>query len=251
MENHTLKLDLDNDRHLIIGDQHGRYDILMALLDKANYDPAKDILYSVGDMIDRGPDSVKMVEFFQQERCYAVKGNHELMMMDTEWSETWLNNGGLVCLTDLERNDRSHEWLKDIIRPLPWVIDVGDNDEEHAFRIVHAEHPPGWSESFFQRTLNDAINHDDTTFSRLLWSRKLIQAATVNINVLRPSAHGIEFHPERYRQVFTGHTPIHKAFKCGDHWFLDTWRSKSMTMIDAVTNEKFVQYYDTHTNKPI
>ncbi len=241
MLDHTLKLELGTDRHLIVGDLHGRYDEFMQLLEIANYDPTKDVIYSVGDIIDRGPKSVECMEFFQRERCYAIKGNHELMMMESEWFATWLNNGGMECMDSLEKHNYTTETFINLFRNFPWVIDVGENDEKHAFRLVHAEMPPEWPESYFQRTLNEALNSDDTSFARLLWSRKLITAARKNVDNLQPANTGIEFHSERYRAVFTGHSYAEKAFTCGDHWFIDTgqgWKSH-LTLIDATTKEKF------------
>lgn len=240
MFDHTLKLDFGTDRHLIVGDLHGRYAQFIQLLENANYDPAKDILYSVGDLIDRGPKSVECVQFFaNNERCYAIKGNHELMLLDAEWVETWLGNGGIACLNSLTDHDKRVEWLQDIVRPWPWVIDVGEDDDEHAFRIIHAEMPAGWPESYFQNMLSMALNHNDPAFNRCVWSRKLINAAAGNLAVSAPTNQGIEFHKERYRTVFTGHTPCLSAFQCGDHWFLDTYRGHHLTLIDAITKETF------------
>lgn len=243
MLNHTMSLSLDNDRHLIVGDLHGRYDMFMRLLDRVSYDPTKDIIYSVGDMIDRGPDSVKVVEFFQQERCYAIKGNHELMLLDDEWWDTWLANGGTECLADLERHGYDYRWLRNQVRDLPWVIEVGDDNEEHAFRIVHAEMPADWSDEHFRKILGEAINHDDPRVARLVWSRSLVKAGVQNIANMRPAGYGIKFHPERNRLNFCGHTPIQRAIKVGDIWFIDTWRGKTLTMIDAITEERFVVQY--------
>lgn len=243
MLNHTLKLSLDDDRHLIVGDIHGRYEQLLRLLDRANYDPAKDIVYTVGDMIDRGPDSVKVLEFFQRERCYTIKGNHELMCLDSDWYDTWVKNGGIECMDSVYAIGQDHEWLKDQIRNLPWVIEVGEDGEEGAFRIIHAEHPAGWPDAFLRKTLNEALNHSDPTFAHTVWSRKLVQAAAANVANMRPAGYGIEFHPERYRVNFCGHTPVNRALRCGDTWFLDTWFGKTQTMIDAVTFERFVEPY--------
>jgi hypothetical protein len=60
---------------------------------------------------------------------------------------------------------------------------------------------------------------------------------------MRPANHEIDFHPERARKNFCGHTPIDRAIKCGDTWFIDTWQGRTMTMIDAVTEERFVEPY--------
>lgn len=240
MINHTLNLDLDTDRHLVVGDIHGHYDAFMRLLDKVNYDPSTDIIYSVGDLIDRGPDSVKVVDFFLGDRRYAIKGNHEHMMLSPrEWFDVWVSNGGYECITDLERHNRSLDWLKDVIAPMPWVIDVGRNDEEHAFRIVHAEMPPAWSEQHFQRVLREALNADDPSFAHLIWSRKTVQKASDNLANMRLPHTGINFHENRFRRVFAGHTPVKNAFKCKDIWYLDTKFGGTMTMIDAITEQRY------------
>lgn len=243
MLDHTLTLDLDSDRHLIVGDLHGRYDVFMRLLERAKYDPTKDVVYSVGDMIDRDKDSVKVVQFFQQPRCYAVKGNHELMALDSDWYETWMNNGGEECMVDLTQKGLTHEWLKDQLRDLPWVIEVGGDNEPNAFRIVHAEMPPGWSDVFFRTVYDQAINVNDPFVAHTLWGRSLITAAARNVANMRPAAYGIEFNSDRHRKNFCGHTPVDRAIKCGDTWFLDTWRGRTLTMIDAITEEKFVEPY--------
>lgn len=61
----------------IIGDTAGRYDTLQALL--AQMPAATPV--SVGDMVDRGPKSKQVLEFFMKNGL-AVMGNHEHMMLD-------------------------------------------------------------------------------------------------------------------------------------------------------------------------
>ena len=41
-------------RHFVVGDIHGRYEAFLNLLDEINYDQSTDMIYSVGDLIDRG-----------------------------------------------------------------------------------------------------------------------------------------------------------------------------------------------------
>lgn len=239
MLDHTLKMGLDDNRHLVVGDIHGYYDEFVQLLDKVNYDPARDCIYCVGDLIDRGPKSVEILSLFQNPGFYAVKGNHEVMLLDSEWYDTWFNNGGYECLKSCENSDIDIQWVKDQVRDLPLVIDIGEEDDEHAFRIVHAEMPPGWSESFWKTTLDTAINLNDITLSRIFWSRKLINIAWSNVNNGHPAEMGIVFHEERFRKVFTGHTPIPKVFTCGDHVFLDTGMHAGLSMVDAITGQVY------------
>jgi serine/threonine protein phosphatase 1 len=73
-------------RTFVIGDIHGCYDKLSALLRKISPNPAQDRLLFLGDYIDRGPDSKKVVSkliTLQQEFTYfvALKGNHEQMFL--------------------------------------------------------------------------------------------------------------------------------------------------------------------------
>jgi len=62
---------------LIIGDIHGCWDELQALLDKAG-PGEEDLILAVGDLVDRGPDSPRVLEFFRDtENAEALRGNHE------------------------------------------------------------------------------------------------------------------------------------------------------------------------------
>ncbi len=74
-------------RTLVISDIHGMHDALVALLQAVRYDPLEDELVCLGDYIDRGPDSRKVVELFMElkehhgPRVTLLKGNHEDMCL--------------------------------------------------------------------------------------------------------------------------------------------------------------------------
>ncbi|WP_303720074.1 metallophosphoesterase, partial [Pseudomonas aeruginosa] len=56
-----------------------------------------DLLISVGDIIDRGPDSMKCLQLMQEKWFYAVRGNHEQMALDALENNDfslWSINGG-------------------------------------------------------------------------------------------------------------------------------------------------------------
>lgn len=64
-------------RRLIIGDIHGCREELLELLDRAG-PSGDDEIISIGDLVDRGPDSPGVVEFVRTApRVRAVMGNHE------------------------------------------------------------------------------------------------------------------------------------------------------------------------------
>jgi serine/threonine protein phosphatase 1 len=72
-------------RTFVIGDIHGCYETLEDLLARISPDPRKDSLVFLGDYIDRGPDSKKVISrllTLQREfvNFVALKGNHEQML---------------------------------------------------------------------------------------------------------------------------------------------------------------------------
>ena len=66
----------------VVGDLHGCYTNLMSRLDAVGFDPAQDLLISVGDLIDRGSENVECLDLINQPWFRAVRGNHEQMMLD-------------------------------------------------------------------------------------------------------------------------------------------------------------------------
>lgn len=66
----------------VVGDLHGCYTLLMSELEKASFDPARDLLISVGDLVDRGAENVECLELITMPWFRAVRGNHEQMMID-------------------------------------------------------------------------------------------------------------------------------------------------------------------------
>ena len=87
-----------------VGDIHGCLDHLERLLAEVQPDLERDVLLFVGDYIDRGPDSRKVVDYiielqqkYPPERIICLKGNHEIMFLDflQGWErEMFLFNGG-------------------------------------------------------------------------------------------------------------------------------------------------------------
>lgn len=83
----------------IIGDIAGRYDELLLLLRKM---PEADLILSVGDMVDRGPKSKEVINFFMTTpNTEAVYGNHEDMMLEYALGRErsmWVYNGGFETI---------------------------------------------------------------------------------------------------------------------------------------------------------
>lgn len=219
-----------NKRHLVVGDLHGRWLTFQTLLDWVNYDPAKDIIYSTGDLIDRGIHSVEVIKFFQQPNTHAVLGNHEHMAITEEWYGTWVANGGDTCLDSLEQHGLKYDWLKKFIQTLPLMLDVGSSNDPNAFRIVHADLPPDWTEQM----IDVAFEQPDKcpkAIDTMLWSRSTHKLYTTHRKHKDP-----QLPPCRTRTTILGHTAGHNLPVVGNMHFID--HCSELTIMDALTKEK-------------
>ena len=66
-------------RTFVIGDVHGCLNDLLAILEEINFTVGVDKLISVGDIINRGPNSLETIRFFKQldSSFDMVLGNHD------------------------------------------------------------------------------------------------------------------------------------------------------------------------------
>lgn len=70
-----------NGRLIAIGDIHGCYAELTELLERV--EPAKeDQLVFLGDLVNRGPDSLRVIDLARQHRALCLLGNHELRLLN-------------------------------------------------------------------------------------------------------------------------------------------------------------------------
>lgn len=68
-------------RVIIVGDVHGCAEQLEALLLKVHFNPEFDQLVMVGDLVNKGPDSVAVVRLCQKYKAVGVLGNHDLTLL--------------------------------------------------------------------------------------------------------------------------------------------------------------------------
>ena len=67
----------------VVGDIQGCFEPLMCLLEQVQFDWDHDELWAVGDLVNRGPDSLKVLRLLYQhrERVFCVLGNHDLHLL--------------------------------------------------------------------------------------------------------------------------------------------------------------------------
>jgi serine/threonine protein phosphatase 1 len=92
-------------RYLAVGDIHGCFRALSTLAEFVPFAP-DDVLITLGDYVDRGPDSYAVIDWvlvqLRRGRLVPLRGNHDLMMLSARDSDAahkeWLRHGGDTTL---------------------------------------------------------------------------------------------------------------------------------------------------------
>ena len=92
------KINAHHYRHIWgVGDIHGEYQLLQSRLHQLSFFPETDLLISVGDNIDRGPESLNILRLLNHPWFISVKCNHDAIALDafsTCDGYMWLAIGG-------------------------------------------------------------------------------------------------------------------------------------------------------------
>jgi bis(5'-nucleosyl)-tetraphosphatase (symmetrical) len=124
-----------------IGDIQGCCDELKALLERCDYSPDRDELWFVGDLVNRGPQSLETLRFVRSLGAGAtvVLGNHDLHLLALAYGSKRKHKDGdtLDAVLDAPDRDQLLEWL--LSRPLAVF------DEPRGDLLVHAGLVPEWT----------------------------------------------------------------------------------------------------------
>ena len=139
-------------RVLAVGDIHGMYEKLIKLMEKIQFDPEEDLLVFLGDYIDRGPDSVRCLQYVyglqhsSPDSVICLLGNHEVMMSSylmqkrgsyntliADYADSWLENGGFETLQQLNELETG---IKNKL--LQWVENLPVKYQYQEFFFCHA-----------------------------------------------------------------------------------------------------------------
>jgi serine/threonine protein phosphatase 1 len=213
-------------RDLIVGDIHGHFPKLTAALDAVGFDGARDRLFSVGDLVDRGPESPEAVTWLDKSWFHAVRGNHEDMLCMYHDGQCdprlYMQNGGgwAIGMTPEERAP-----IADRLKELPLAIEI---ETEHGLvAVVHADCPtPTWAQ------FRAVLTHPEM-------GPRVAMACTWSRN----RAQGLELGPvPDVRAVVVGHTPMERHTTLDNVHFIDTgaWLpahrgGREFTILDAAT----------------
>lgn len=121
-----------------IGDLQGAFGPLTRLLEALDFDPSRDRLWLVGDLVNRGPDSLATLRWVHAHRdsITTVLGNHDLHLLARAADPRRTGRDTLQPVLDAPDADELIAWLRQ--RPL------FHHDPELDAALVHAGIPPGW-----------------------------------------------------------------------------------------------------------
>lgn len=150
-----------------VSDLHGQYDMFIQLLELIKFSN-NDTMYIIGDIIDRGSDSIKLLKYVMANKnIIMAKGNHE-EMFEAEYNGkepigVWGCNGGKTTYAEIKyESSETILKFKEYISNLPLYLDLGD------YLLVHAGILVPFDET--NRTWENVKNYQDS--DDLLWVRE-------------------------------------------------------------------------------
>ena len=236
-------------RDFVVGDLHGCWHLLEALLEHVNFDPLVDRLISVGDLIDRGPENLKCLELLDENPWFhCVKGNHEEMMHLSVSGETsqnmWQSNGGAWIYEHLTPTGLPLDilYLADELQKLPLLITV-DMKDERKFHVIHSELKADVPAT--DADLADEVRLAELTgvyHANILWGRTLFYPLCLE----DPTEHRLAkfrrknelekrdkfFNPE-LSHIYSGHTVVQRPITYKGQTNIDTGAYFSLDKYDA------------------
>jgi serine/threonine protein phosphatase 1 len=240
-------------RDFVVSDLHGCFALLQKLLEGVGFDPTKDRLFSVGDLVDRGPESMRCLELLYEPWFHAVIANHEIMAYEAfhggPAGPYWTSNGGawgIEALNDwrekhsakLDRRIPSDdsERLFDLLNKidqLPFLITV-ELKSGKKVHIIHAELPPGQKitdeiladpEQVLQLATVQVPNGDTVSWGRHIFGQfhnKLLDNHGKLVRTVAYTAAKKLFFNDELSHIISGHTILQRPLTVLGQTCIDT-----------------------------
>lgn len=194
-------------RDFAVGDIHGHFTLLQKALDAVGFDPAVDRLFSVGDLVDRGPECEDVIKWLDKPWFHPVRGNHDdyVCRYDSCDIGNWLMNGGswFVGLPSLEQANYAV-----MFREIPIAIEV--ETPSGLVGLVHADCPfPSWFQLQFELYGGNEYKRIKLVQNTCMWSRSRIEQQDIS---------GVQ----DVLAVVCGHTPLKHPAVLGNVYHIDT-----------------------------
>lgn len=213
-------------RDFVVGDIHGCLPDLLDLLDRVSFDKKVDRLLSVGDLVDRGPDSWGVLALLAEPWFFAVKGNHEDLLLDHIRKESiapkyspvdFIRNGGSWYYSQKCPDGYDRERIFSLLEKLPHIIVVSGTSNR--FNVVHGEllsfkkgQPTLFGDPDIDRWEFCLESGSSLEESDLIWERTIFTGQGLQLPDRR----------EYLSPTFCGHSIVEKITIRNNHINLDT-----------------------------
>ena len=177
-------------RDFAVGDIHGAFSHLERSLEAIGFDASVDRLFSVGDLVDRGPESDQVLEWLAKPWFFAICGNHDFL--------TWRSALG-DPYSEVDHLAHGGEWLGTLpvdlqrrigtsLAALPLAMEV--ETAAGLVGLVHADCPfEDWQE--MQAVAWESVDPTSFVGNCCLWSfERYTRRYTVPIRNVRAVVHG-------------------------------------------------------------
>lgn len=178
-----------------IGDIHGCYKNLKIMLDFISFNPSIDVLYLTGDLVSRGPDSLKVLRLIHSLKNSActVLGNHDLYLLKTYFATI------KCCRSPIINTFHSIIHAPDANELMYWLRTqpILHIDENKKILMTHAGIYPKWSLHQVKQYAQEIESILTSNHPILLFTKKLYKISntnpTINIKKLEKIQNNINF----------------------------------------------------------
>ena len=245
-------------RDFVVGDMHGNRRALDVILRKIKFNTSNDRLFSVGDLVDRGPENMECLELLKEPWFNHALGNHDfnnllLYLIETKQFHELSHLPGVDTGIELDQNnyrqtlpwdpeafacENGGRWIipyfsttkleacMEFMLTSPHIIQVGQDDDR--FHVVHAGLHSTTNISP-KVAAND--NHVDTN----IWAMRAPYWGTIALMAQRY---------ESFQDVpnlsltYCGHTPVSSPLLFASHYNIDTGAGKGGILTVVQHNTK-------------
>lgn len=208
-------LDLSAARRVFaVGDIHGEFPLLEQILEALQFDPHRDHLVSVGDLVDRGPNSELAFEYIKKPWFHRSLGNHERFPGDylrKRLTHLEIERGGGKWF--LDKRPSEIEKIAAVLEDASYALTVLTPGGRKV-GITHADNMKFWE--LHLHSLNKLWVKDLTVESRET-IREIERREKEGIPLVRD-----EFTVAGIDHVFHGHTPLMNIKTVDNQTWLDT-----------------------------
>ena len=214
----TLDLS-DRGRVFAAGDVHGEYGMLDDALAQAAFDVERDALVLVGDIADRGPDSMAALDWIARPWVHRTLGNHDIMprmRLDGDMDLRFYQMCGCQWFLDLPGTEQRR--IAAVFEDAPLALTVLTPGGRRV-GIAHADCLRDWDAHV--AAVSDGPNRRIDVVDMSLWSKETVKGLLQARNKLR------SIDPETLRvanidHVFHGHTILGAPVTIANRSWIDT-----------------------------